>query len=468
MVDPSALIRYAPIVDDWDAFGEAMRRPLPLCIHTNTTRISHTALSDLLAAEGIVARPLDWRPGAFRLDAAPKTGNQWWFCAGLAHAQEEVSQVPVTLLDVQPGHRVLDLCAAPGGKTVQIAQALDNRGTIVANDLSFDRIRALQGNLDRLGIVNVTTTRHDGCSWPRDAGGFDRVLVDAPCSSEGTWRRNRRLAERPEPPQYARFASRQRALLDKAVQLAKPGGRVVYSTCTFAPEENELVVESVLRAHEGAVELLPVRVPGLVTAPGVTRWEGRALEPALERCIRLWPHHNDTGGFFIAVLTKASRELDTQEIRSGTLVDESDGDWCAALSRRFCLPDNHWDAYRIHRQTRRGLHLVARDHCPPALPAGEASGLFFHRTNTRPAKLTTAGALMFGRLGGCNRIELDPIERGAYLARQDFDIERARASAAEPGFVIMTYLGHGLGVARLHPGGRLESLFPQRWSGCGG
>ena len=303
-VAASPLGRYRGIVDDWDAFVAALCRPLPPCVWANPSRLGAGELQGLLAEEGIVADAIPWLPGALSLPLEARPGQHWWYCAGLAHAQEAVSQVPALLMDLAPGQRVLDLCAAPGGKTAQIAFALGNRGTLIANDISTDRIKALQGNLDRLGIVNVSTTCTDGANWPAAGGTFDRILVDAPCSSEGTIRRNPSMLGRLDPQSPARLAPRQRALLRKAVQRLAPGGRILYSTCTLAPEENELVVADVLAEFGGLVRLVPANLPGLVTGPGITEWQGRSLPAELGRCLRIWPHHNDSGGFFIAVLER--------------------------------------------------------------------------------------------------------------------------------------------------------------------
>jgi 16S rRNA (cytosine1407-C5)-methyltransferase len=165
----SPLARYRPLIDDWDAFAAALGRPLNPCVWANPTRISVAELAGLLSEQDLDPQPVPGLPGALRLAADTRAGQHWWYCAGLAHAQEAVSQLPATLMDLKPGQRVLDLCAAPGGKTAQIAFALGNRGTLVANDIAKVRIKALQGNLDRLGVVNVTTTCCDGANWPARA-----------------------------------------------------------------------------------------------------------------------------------------------------------------------------------------------------------------------------------------------------------------------------------------------------------
>lgn len=465
-----ALARYRGIIDDWPEFVEAMTRPLPAVVWTNTTRIAPDALAALLREEGAAPEPLGWYPGAFRLAPGQRPGGRWWYLAGLAHAQEEASLLPVVLLDPRPGHRVLDLCAAPGGKTAQIALALGNRGTVVANDISVGRGRALRGNLERLGVVNVSNTRWDGANLPREAGLFDRVLVDAPCSGEGMLRRAGAQAGRLDEQVSAELARRQRALLRKAVQRCRPGGRIVYSTCTFAPEENELVVEAILREYPQSLRLVPARVQGLVTRAGLTQWGGRRLDPALADCLRLWPQDNDTGGFFAAVLEKQDEVEGAPEADAEPPAQAAEAqDLLADLERRFGLPSELWADYRVYRRTRRGLHLMASDHRPPARPDPEGSGLFMLSTAARPPKLSTAAAMLLGGRATRNRLELDAAEVDAYLERRDLSLDARRCAELEPGYVLATHRGYVLGVGVFHARSRtLESLFPQRWAGrCG-
>jgi 16S rRNA C967 or C1407 C5-methylase (RsmB/RsmF family) len=262
--------RYRPlfgeVTEDWDGFIDALARPLPTCIWSRPDRIDGDDDRASAGGAGCPARTVPWLAAMPRARAAAaagvSAGRHWWYCAGLAHAQEAVSQLPVLLLD---------LAARPAGAgPVRGAGRQDGADRAGARQprhaarqrLRPERIAALQGNLDRLGVVNVSTTWHDGGNYPAAAGAFDRILVDAPCSSEGTLRRNRSLVDKIGPERSARMAGRQRALLRKAVKLCRPGGRIVYSTCTFAPEENELVVAEVLEQLDGRLRLLPASVPG--------------------------------------------------------------------------------------------------------------------------------------------------------------------------------------------------------------
>ena len=208
-------------------------------------------------------------------------------------------------------------------------------------------------------------------------------------------------------------------------------------------------------------------VHGLVTSPGVTRWQGRELDANLARCLRVWPHTNDTGGFFVAVLEKAADAACVAEPASaGLAFAEDDGDWIGALAEHYGLPDRLLPQFRLHRQTRRGLHLAAADHAPPAAPAPQASGLFLYRTNLRPPKLTTAGALLLGPHATRNRLDLTATQRDAYLRREELTPPPRQTRDCGLGQVLVRYRGFTLGVAVLHRSGTLESLFPRKWSGC--
>lgn len=295
--------RYRPLIDDWTAFQAALARPLPLCVWTNGLRTTPERLLAWLDEAGLEAEPLSWRAGAFRLPSSIAPGNRMPYITGLYHVQEEVSLLPVPLLDPRPGERVLDLCAAPGNKTAQMAVQMQNRGTIVANDLNVGRLSSLRNTLDRLGACNVTTTLYDAANYPSESGTFDRVLADVPCSCEGTSRKNPSVLDQRENGRDLTGA--QTAILRKAVQRCRPGGRIVYSTCTYAPEENEAVVDAVLCDYgTDTLRMLPARIEGVTHDPGLTEWQGQHFHPSMENAMRVWPHQNDTGGFFVAVLER--------------------------------------------------------------------------------------------------------------------------------------------------------------------
>ncbi len=295
------LRRYAPLVDDLDAFLAAAATPLPRVVWANP-------LADVERAREAVARecpravPLGWLPDAWRLPADARPGTWLEFLLGHLHSQEEPAILAGDVCGARPGERVLDLCAAPGGKSARLAVAMGDRGTLVVNDRRLDRVTALRRTLERLRVTCAVVTRADGMRlggvWP-DAS-FDRVMVDVPCTCEGTSRKSQPRA--PVPGYRDSVVQIQTALLRRAIALTRPGGVLVYATCTYAPEENEAVLDAAPR--EGEVEIEPITVPaGLRVAPGVPEW-GRPFRSDVINAVRVWPHQVDTGGFFLARLRR--------------------------------------------------------------------------------------------------------------------------------------------------------------------
>lgn len=296
------LARYQTIVDDLDALVAASVRPLPRAVWINPLVTQPQRYAEALLAHCPEAQPLDDLEHAWRLPAKTPIGRWPEFLLGALHAQEEATIWPADLLGAQPGECVLDLCAAPGNKTVRIAAAMSNRGLLVANEKSWARLSALRFNLERLGIVNTVVTVGDGCELDEAWGPFDRALVDAPCSCEGTGRKRSGLIRETSTHERSSMTSLQVGLLRRALSLTKPGGSVVYATCTYAPEENEGVLSRI--AQEDA-EVLPLDIPPHVRAvPGVLEFEGTRYRDDVVNAARIWAHHNDTGGFFVAKLRR--------------------------------------------------------------------------------------------------------------------------------------------------------------------
>lgn len=211
---------------------------------------------------------------------------------------------PPLALQPQPGERVLDIAAAPGSKTTQMSAMMQNTGIVMSNDPSPTRVRGLIGNVDRAGCLNVAVCRMDGTDLARAvAGTCDRVLVDAPCSSEGTIRKSAQALDRWSVAAIERFPAIQRRLILAGYLALKPGGVMVYSTCTVAPEENESVVAYLL-GRQPEAELRAVELPGLKMRPGLAEWEGDTFLEALSRCRRILPQDNDTEPFFLALIRR--------------------------------------------------------------------------------------------------------------------------------------------------------------------
>jgi NOL1/NOP2/sun family putative RNA methylase len=294
------LERYESLVDDFDAFRAACERPLPSVVRVNTIKATVERAKQALAEEGVAFEPT-WHDELLALPES-QPGTNWPYVHGWLHGQEEVSAVPVEVLDPAPGERVWDACAAPGSKTTQLAASMDDSGTLVATDSNLGRISALRSNAERLGVTNVAITNEDARNHslkPFDGREYDRALVDVPCSCEGTIRKNPDTLEEWTLSHVEGIAGVQKGILRRAVQVTRPGGTVVYSTCTFAPEENEAVLDHALETEP--CELVAFDLP-LDSAPGVTQWGEESFDPDVEKAKRIYPHHNDTGGFFCAKL----------------------------------------------------------------------------------------------------------------------------------------------------------------------
>lgn len=296
--------RYTRIIPDFDEFVAAMNRPLSRTFRVNTLKTTRERVCRLLGEFEPV--PLPWFELGFSVSSGSSLGRTLAHFLGLIYVQEAASMVPPLVLGPQPGERVLDIAAAPGSKTTQMAAMMQNRGLLVANDISFERLRGLIGNIDRAGCLNVAVCRADGVSLARQlAGTFDRVLVDAPCSSEGTMRKSDEAVVRWSVRGIQRFSSLQKGLVVAGFDALKPGGQLVYSTCTIAPEENEAVIAHLL-AKRPAACLLPVELAGMSMRPAVREWEGETFSPEIELCRRILPQDNDTEAFFVARIQKAT------------------------------------------------------------------------------------------------------------------------------------------------------------------
>ena len=294
--------RYSQFIPDFDAFLDAMQRPLKRTFRVNTLKATRERVLDLLA--DLRPEPLPWYDLGFSLDAGEGLGKRIEHFIGLIYVQEAASMAPPLVLDPQPGERVLDLAAAPGSKTTEMSAMMQNTGIIIANDPSPTRVRGLLGNVDRAGCLNVAVCRMDGPSLGRAvAGTCDKVLVDAPCSSEGTIRKSPQALAHWSVAAIERFPSIQKRLILAGYLALRPGGQMVYSTCTVAPEENEAVVTHLLSRRPEA-EVCEAELPDLKMRAGLREWEREQFPEAVGRCRRILPQDNDTEPFFVALIRR--------------------------------------------------------------------------------------------------------------------------------------------------------------------
>ncbi|UCF71376.1 MAG: NOL1/NOP2/sun family putative RNA methylase [candidate division WOR-3 bacterium] len=294
--------RYESIVPDFDAFMQYLKKPLVRSFRVNTLKARREQILGFL--DDLHPHEFSFWPNAFSVDERRALGNHITHNLGLIYVQEVASMVPVIVLDPQPGEIVLDLCAAPGSKATQIAESMANLGLIVANEVNRKRMRGLIHNIKRCGVMNEVIISLNGQKLYRTFPDyFDRVLVDAPCSAEGTIRKSKAVLSHWGVRNIERMSRIQIGLAVSGFRSLRPGGVMVYSTCTIAPEENEMVISYLLRKFPDA-EVLPVRVARLKMRPGVTQWQDVAFDPRVGQCARILPQDNDTAPFFVAKIAK--------------------------------------------------------------------------------------------------------------------------------------------------------------------
>ncbi|MTT32115.1 NOL1/NOP2/sun family putative RNA methylase [Terrilactibacillus sp. BCM23-1] len=286
--------------DESDAFFATYEKPRYHGLRINPLKITPERLAQIAPFQ---LKPVPFCHTGFYYKLEDEPGKHPYHQAGLYYIQEPSAMAVADCLDAKPGERILDLCAAPGGKTTQIAGSMKNQGFLMANEINAKRAKALSENIERCGITNALVTNEKPERLAnRFAGYFDKILVDAPCSGEGMFRKDPEAIEYWSLDHVKHCASMQKEILDHAYHMLKPGGILVYSTCTFSAEENEQSIDHFLD-HYPDLELLPIQKKGGMT-DGNPDWS-ISHRKDLIKTARLWPHHVQGEGHFIAKCKKA-------------------------------------------------------------------------------------------------------------------------------------------------------------------
>jgi 16S rRNA C967 or C1407 C5-methylase (RsmB/RsmF family)/NOL1/NOP2/fmu family ribosome biogenesis protein len=442
-------------------FLEALSEPRVRGLRLNPDKVSAGELSALL---GVELKPVPWCPSGFLLDHGPRFGAHPGHVAGLFYLQDPAAMSAVEVLDPQPGWKVVDLAAAPGGKTTHLLSRVGADGLVFANEVVGRRLRPLHENLDRWGARSVVTAALDLERLAALApGSFDAALLDAPCSGEALFRRDPELAARWSPSAVAGSARRQHRLLGLAARLVRPGGTLLYSTCTFEVEENEWQVAELLREQPGWEVVEAARRPGFERGVPLPPW-------STERTIRLWPHRAPGDGQFVARLRRREDgPADLPEPERGRIrwrPDRRPQTRDAGAERRLL---SQWADFRA--ETAPGLVLpegrpVVRGPQLYHLPVGAeelplASGLLA-RAGTplgtgRPALFHPSQALACllgpGQVAHSVSWQAADERMEAYLRGETVD------SPGEDGWVLVCYERWGIGWGR-RSGGVIKNLLP--------
>ena len=282
--------------EEYPLYLESLERPRAVALRFNPLKGEQPELP-------FVQDPVPWEPMGYYYDPESRPGLHPYHEAGVYYLQEASAMAPVALLDPQPGERICDLCAAPGGKSTQIAGRLKGEGFLLCNEYSPKRAKILSRNIERLGISNALVTNETPQNLAKHLKGyFHRVLIDAPCSGEGMFRKEEAAVTDWSQETVEMCARRQAEILDAGSQLVCPGGRLVYSTCTFAPEENEQAIAAFLERN-------PDFYPESLDAP----W----FIPVGIGSFRLWPHKLLGEGHFAAVLRRKGEDEPAEAPQNG-------------------------------------------------------------------------------------------------------------------------------------------------------
>ena len=285
--------------DEFPAFLQSYDFPRKFGLRVNTNKIS---VEKFLEISPFHLEPIPWIDNGFFYDENDRPSRHPYYFAGLYYLQEPSAMTPANRFSVNPGEYVLDLCAAPGGKATELGAKLQGKGFLVANDISNSRARALLRNLELFGIKNSMVTNETPAKLAKYFPEFfDKILVDAPCSGEGMFRKDPDVAKTWDETRPEFFSKLQKEIITQAIAMLKPGGELLYSTCTFSPEENEGMISFILENFP-EIELLSLSDYEGFTM-GNPDWGNS--DRRLEKCVRIFPHHMEGEGHFLALMKKS-------------------------------------------------------------------------------------------------------------------------------------------------------------------
>ena len=281
---------------------EANERPLTSSIRVNTLKIQPGELRNRLENKGFELQTIEWISYGFEvLKETYNLGSLHEYLQGYFYLQNVASMLPAIILDPKPGETIIDMCAAPGGKATHMAQIMNNKGSLILIERNSKRIPALEINLRRMGVLNSIVLNLDAINLQKLNIEADKILLDAPCTGEGLIRQDKSRKKSKTQKDIEKLAGIQKKLLNSGLKVLKPGGTLLYSTCSIAPEENEFVINDVLQDR---LEYSIIPLNNRYGVSGLTRVLGKVLRKDLKLSQRLYPHIHNTIGFFICLIKK--------------------------------------------------------------------------------------------------------------------------------------------------------------------
>ena len=281
---------------------EANEKPLTPSIRVNTLKIDKDTLKNRLERKGFKLESIDWIQYGFKIKNTPlNLGSTHEYLQGFYYLQSVAPMLPAFILDPNPSDIVIDMCAAPGGKATHLAQIMNNEGNLILIERNRNRIPALEFNLRRMGVSNSIVINEDAVNLSKMNLKADKILLDAPCTGEGLIRQDSSRKRSKTMKDIKKLSTIQKKLLKTGLNSLNPGGQLLYSTCSIAPEENELVLDAVLKDIS---EFSIVKIPINYGIEGLTEINGKTLREDIKFSQRLYPHLHNTIGFFISLIEK--------------------------------------------------------------------------------------------------------------------------------------------------------------------
>ncbi len=469
--------------EEFERFVKSFSQPRAFGLRVNTLKVD---VEEFLRLSPFRLESVPWTKDGFYFEEGESPGKHPYYHAGLYYIQEPSAMLPGEVIGAKPGERILDVCAAPGGKTVQIAARMQGRGILVSNDVNAERVRTLVKNIELLGVRNAIVTNETPENLSRNfAGYFDRILVDAPCSGEGMFRKDPEAVKSWENYKCEKCACMQWDILKNLDAMLRPGGVIVYSTCTFAPEENEQMIAKFLDEYPG-YDIVEIPKTGGIS-DGRPEWGGGRKD--LAKTARLWPHKLRGEGHFTAVLKKRGgcssckssdddydsnvskrdlcniyvgkgRKADKHKNRGGKSVAENESRrWREALEALRRFEEEHLNISIDGIFYLAGPHLYCLPEEPPSLDGLKVAKFGWYLGEIKKGELVPSHSLVVSlKKKDLKRVlDLDSgsqaVER--YLRGETIEAEgRGLTAVCVDGFTL------GWGKAA---GGMLKNLYPKGW-----
>lgn len=437
--------------EEYEAFLKGYDKPRFHALRRNPLKIEE---KDFLEKIPYELTPVPWSQHGYYYKHEDQPGKHPYHEAGIYYIQEPSAMSVVEYLEVKPGEQVLDLCAAPGGKTTQIAGFMQGEGLLVCNEIHPQRAKILSENIERMGVKNAMVTNETpqrlSAVFP---GFFDKILVDAPCSGEGMFRKNEEALVEWSLDNVQMCADRQDEILEEVAKMLRPGGRICYSTCTFAPAENEDCMARFITNHP-EFHLVEVEKKGNMSA-GNPEYAAKMVD-GLDKIIRLWPHKLDGEGHFIAVLEKEGcLEADYKPVsRNGNekAIKEKECKEYQEFEKEFLNKKIHKELFMF------GDQLYAMPENMPGLKGLKVLRPGLHLGTLKKNRFEPSHALALSlkpeEVKNHWDLKSDSLEIRQYLSGQTFNAE------GDKGWYLVTVDGYSIGWGKL-AGGIMKNHYPK-------